>query len=214
MKSVTSMMLLLVSIAVGSCFVYAGDGPKVLLNLRQGTTENMDLENILSNEVGVMIRLLKGKGYEVVVATTSGQPVGVLHPLQPDLKLADVKVIDYAGIIMPCMGSGAVDSEAVEIVKQAVAMGKPLAAQSGAIRTLAEAGVLKGRNYAFPYDPLNLHLQPRDAKFEGAIYKKDIIVKDGKIITSCCSPSTESAWFSQDATVELTRALIDELIPK
>jgi putative intracellular protease/amidase len=112
------------------------------------------------------------------------------------------------------MGSGAVDSEAVEIVKQAVAMGKPLAAQSGAIRTLAEAGVLKGRNYAFPYDPLNLHLQPRDAKFEGAIYKKDIIVKDGKIITSCCSPSTESAWFSQDATVELTRALIDELIPK
>ena len=61
-----------------------------------------------------------------------------------------MKVADYAGFIMPCMAVGLfpgppVAPEAVAIVKQAVAEGKPVAAQFGSVIILAQAGVLKGK---------------------------------------------------------------------
>ena len=115
---------------------------------------------------------------------------------------------------MPCMAVGLgpgvpVTPEAVVIVKQAVAEGKPVAAQLGSVIILAEAGVLKGKQYAFYKDPLS-----GDARFEGAIYSNDTIVKDGNIITSCCCPYMAAMWGNPDGTANLTQTLIAELVRK
>jgi putative intracellular protease/amidase len=133
------------------------------------------------------------------------------------LKLSDVKVDDYAGVILACMARGLlpgppVSPVAVSIVKQAVAKGKPVAAQTGAVLVLAEAGVLKGKRYAYVQDPFNP--QPphkKDSRFEGAIYSGPGVVQDGIIITSGICPAMESVTGLHDCTPELTRAFIAEL---
>ena len=104
--------------------------------------------------------MLKEAGYQTTIATTSG--VAIISPtttIKPDLILSAVKVDDYAGVIMPCMGVGnspgpPVSPEAVSIVKQTLAAGKPVAAATGSVVILAEAGVLKGKEYAYTSNPL------------------------------------------------------------
>lgn len=98
--------------------------------------------------------------------------------------------------------------EAVAIVKQVVSEGKPVAAQLGSVIILAEAGVLKGKHYAFYTDPLS-----RDARFEGAIYSHEIIVKDGNTISSCCCPYMATMGYT-DGTANLTQTLIANLKKK
>jgi putative intracellular protease/amidase len=122
---------------------------KVLLIPREGYSG--DTELMLTKEVGVMTSMLKDAGYEIVVANTSGATIRAPSmTLKPDLILAEVKVDDYVGIIMACMGVGMypgppVSPEAVTIVKQAIVDGKPVAAQAGSVIILAEAEVLKGK---------------------------------------------------------------------
>ena len=129
--------------------------PKQVLLVAQEQSEDMEL--MLTKEVGVMVDMLEKVGYKVVVASASGQPItGGATTLKPDLKLADVKVDDYAGFVFPCM---AVDMdlppppEAVRIAEEALAQGKPVAAQVGGVVTLASAEVLNGKQFAFPEDP-------------------------------------------------------------
>lgn len=193
---------------------------QVLLIPREGGQPgNLDL--MLKKEVGVMRDMLQKAGFKVVVANVSGQPIeGIIKRLKPDLKLSEVKVDDYSGIILACMAMGLfpgppVSPEAVSIVKQAVAKGKPVAAQTGAVYILAEAGVLKGKRYAFVDDPLN---QPppdtKDIRFVGAIYSGSRVVQDGNIITSGICPATEGWLGMPDCTPELTRAFIGKLSGK
>lgn len=213
MKRFIIIVAILVSMAVYGALAHAESGSKALLMPREGNSR--DTELMLTKEVGVMTSMLKKAGFQVVVATVSGQPiVAPTTTLKPDLKLADVKVADYVGFIMPCMAVGLgpgfpVTPEAVAIVKQAVAEGKPVAAQLGSVIILAEAGVLKGKQYAFFTDPLS-----RDARFEGAIYSDNTIVKDGNIITSCCCPYMATMWGYPDETASLTQTLIAELKKK
>ena len=213
MKRFIIIVAILVSMAVYGALAHAESGSKALLMPREGNSR--DTELMLTKEVGVMTSMLKKAGFQVVVATVSGQPiVAPTTTLEPDLKLADVKIADYVGFIMPCMAVGLwpgppVAPEAVAIVKQAVAKGKPVAAQLGSVIILAEAGVLKGKQYAFFTDPLS-----RDARFEGAIYSDNTIVKDGNIITSCCCPYMATMWGYPDETASLTQTLIAELKKK
>jgi putative intracellular protease/amidase len=189
---------------------------KVLLIPREGQSGN--LEVMLKKEVGVMTDMLQKAGFKVVVANASGEPIeGIIKKLKPDLKLSEVKVDDYAGFILPCMAVGLfpgppVSPAAVSIVKQAIAKGKPVAAQTGSVYILAEAGALKGKRYAFVDDPLN---QPppdtKDSRFEGAIYSGSRVVQDGNIITSGICPATEGWMGMPDCTPELTRAFIAKL---
>jgi putative intracellular protease/amidase len=212
MKRFLIIVTILLSMAVCGALAHAESGSKVLLMPREGISNDIDL--MLTKEVGVMTSMLKKAGFEVVVVTVSGKPiVAPTTTLEPDLKLADVKVADYVSFIMPCMAVGLwpgppVAPEAVAIVKQAVAEGKPVAAQLGSVIILAEAGVLKGKQYAFYTDPLS-----RDARFEGAIYSNDTIVKDGNIITSCCCPKM-ATWGYPDGTANLTQTLIVKLKKK
>ena len=215
MKRLSFMVAILLSLVMICGIADAQSISQVLLIPREGQSGNLDA--MLKKEVGVMTDMLQKAGFKVVVATISGQPIeGILNELKPDLKLSEVKVDNYAGFILPCMAVGMfpgppVSPAAVSIVKQAIAKGKPVAAQTGSVYILAEAGVLKGKRYAFVDDPLNQPPPYKDSRFEGAIYSGSRIVQDGNIITSGVCPSVEGWMGMPDCTPELTRAFIAKL---
>ncbi len=104
--------------------------------------------------------------------------------LTPDLKLKDVKVVDYTGFIIPCMMAPEAPNVAA-IVKEAVAGGKPVAAQVSSVLILAEAGVLSGKKYAF----MTEERAAEHSTLKDAIYSGYGVVQDGKIITSAVCPT-------------------------
>lgn len=230
MKKITIFVALLISIAVClSAFLWcliippdalAEDGSKVLIIPREG--DSFDIELMLKKEVGVMTQMLRDAGFVVNVATASGETiVAPTSKLKPDMKLAEVKKEDYIGFIMPCMAVGGIPGppvapEAVAIVKHAVAEGKPVAAQFGSVIILAQAGVLKGKKYAFLDDPLKptSFRTVTDPRFEDAIYSGWDVVQDGSIITSGVCPYLEKMTGLPDGTTKLTQAFIDELKKK
>lgn len=177
--------------------------PTVLVIPREGSLVS---EVNLTNELVVMISMLQEAGFQVVVASASGQPfVGRTTTVETDLKLADVKVADYVGFVLPCMAQGIpgpVPPEAVEIVREAVAQGKPVAAQDGSVVILHEAGVLEGKKYAYRY---------KDARISEGIYSGSGVVQDGNIITSGMCPERARESTTPDGTPELTQKLIDSL---
>jgi putative intracellular protease/amidase len=180
-------------------------GRQVLLVV--GLEQSDDMELMLTKEVAVMVSMLEKAGYEVVVASASGEPItGGTTTLTPDLKLADVKVDDYAGFMFPCL---AVDmdlpppAEAVRIATEAVAQGKPVTAQNGGVVTLSAAGVLNGKQFALLEDP--------GAYMPGGIYKGTGVVQDGNIITSGTCPYMAKMTGMTDGTPELIQKLIDSL---
>jgi len=183
--------------------------PKVLLFIRKGTSANVEF--MLTEEVGVMTSMLEEGGFEVLVATASGEPIKAqTREFIPDLKLADVKVNDYVGIIMPCMAKGAVPSwhaspQEISLVKEAVAQGKPIAAQQGSIIILAEAGVLVDKKYTYYRDPRWIK------SFEGAIYSGEGVIQDGNIITSSHCPYMARYSGGDDGTSELTKIFIETI---
>jgi len=193
---------------------------KVLMIPREGYSSDLDL--MIKMEVGVMTILLKNAGFGVDIATTSGSAiVGPTQKIEKISRLSEVNLDDYAGVIMACMAVGsfpgpAVSPEAVAMVKKALADGKPVAAQQGAIIILAEAGVLKGKKYAFERDPLKPTQESRrtDRRFVDAIYSGPGVVQDGKIITSGTCPSGEKTYGRQNGTVELTQKFIAAIGPK
>ena len=183
--------------------------PKVLLFIRKGICH--DIELMLTQEVGVMTSMLEEAGFEVIVATASGEPIKAqTTELIPDLELADVKVNDYVGIIMPCMAKGDMfagwhaSPEEILLVKEAVAQGKPVAAQRGAIVILAEAGALVGKKYTYDKD-----LQFLDS-FVGAIYSGKGVIQDGNIMTSTDCPYMARYGYD-DGTSELTEIFIETI---
>ena len=185
--------------------------PKVLLFIRKGIC--YDIELMLTQEVGVMTSMLEEGGFEVIVATASGEPIKTqTTELIPDLELADIKVNDYVGIIMPCMAKGDVWSgwhaspEEILLVKEAVAQGKPIAAQRGAIVILAEAGVLVGKKYTSYTEPSFLI-----DSFAGAIYSGEGVIRDGNIITSSNCPYAAKHHGYDDGTSELTEIFIETI---
>jgi putative intracellular protease/amidase len=198
-----------------------GQSPrKVLMIPREGYSVDLDL--MIKMEVGVMTWHLKRAGFEVDIATTSGFPiVGPTQKIGKVMRLADINLDNYAGIIMPCMAVGAfpgppVSQEAIVLVKKALADGKPVAAPFGSVIILAEAGVLKGKKYAFFRDPLKTDKDWKltDLRFVDAIYSGTGVVQEGKIITSGACPTIEMAWGGENKTVELTKTFIAAIGPK
>jgi putative intracellular protease/amidase len=215
MKRFMIILTISLSILISSTLAKAADVPKVLLILPDALPQFLD--NMLNKEVNVMKSMLEKANFKVVVATTNGLPIkGSTVTLTPDLKLSDVKGNDYVGIIIACMGSGEytpVSPIAVLIVKQAITQGKPVAASHSSVNTLAEAGVLAGKRYAFRTDPLGIGRRPDD-RFTGAIYGGTGVVQDGNIITCGACPETAASHGLPDGTVELTQAFITALTTK
>jgi protease I len=178
---------------------------KILL-ITEERSDNMEVA--LTDEVGVMVSMLEEAGFDTVVATVSGQPlVGGATTLKPDLKLADVKADDYVGFMVPCMTNGPVETrpnaEIVDLVKVAVAYGKPVAAQHYGVKVLSWAGVMEGKQFAMQRGLQDL--------IRGGIYKGEGVVQDGNIITSGICPNTAKDTGKPDGTGELTRKFIAAL---
>jgi putative intracellular protease/amidase len=202
-KSMTAIALILIL----SSFAMAQQRGKVLMIVSE--EKSADLEMALTKEVGVMKSLLQKAGFDVVVSTASKQPlVAGAAKLNPDLKLSDVKVADYNGLIMPCMftSSDQLPAEGLSVIKEAVAKGKPIAAQTGSVVRLAEAGVLSGKKYAFVKSWVEQNPALKDS-----VYSGEGIVQDGKIITSGVCPYAAKTEKLSDGTSKLTEALIAEL---
>jgi len=146
--------------------------------------------------------MLEEAGFDVVIASALGRTfVRKDIIIEPDLKLADAKIADYAGLIIPCaVGGWTVRSEEVAIAKQAVAEGKPVAPQHKGVLMLGEAGILAGKQYAFL-----VGLRHRPGFADTTYYGKGV-VQDGNIITSGICPRSPG-----DGTVEFTQLLIAEL---
>jgi putative intracellular protease/amidase len=193
---------------------------KVLMIPREGYSADLDL--MIKMEVGVMTILLKNAGFEVDIATTSGSPIlGPTQKIEKVLRLSEIDLDKYVGVIMPCMAVGMfpgppVSPEAVAVVKKALADGKPLAAAANSSIILADAGLLKGKKYAYVQDPLKTTQTRRttDPRFVDAIYSGPGVVQDGKIITSGVCPNIEKNFGIQNGTVELTQKFIAAIGPK
>jgi putative intracellular protease/amidase len=217
MKTILSVAAILLSLVMISATAEAQGISRVLLIPREAEGYS-GLDTMLIKEVGVMTDLLQRAGFKVVVGTTPGQPIeGFVKKLKPDLKLSEVKVEDYSGVILACMACGffpgpPVSPAAVSVVRQAVVKGKPIAANAGAVYILAEAGVLRGKHYSFPQDAFNpCPPHKKDLRFEGAIYSGHGVIRDGNIITSASCARQEDQTGLRDCTPELTRAFIAKL---
>jgi putative intracellular protease/amidase len=181
-----------------------GGEPKVLLVLRENSNA-VDL--MLSREVGVIIAELKASGFAVVVASASGRPIGRgAARVEPDLNLAEVKVADYVGVLLPSMAVGltaAVSVELIRIVRRAAALKIPLAAQHSSVVVLQRAGVLKKKRYAF-----------QRRVFTVGEYAGPGVVRDGNIITSGTCPYLARETGRPDGTGTLTRLFIEAIMEK
>lgn len=214
---IVAIMVILAGVISFSSQAFGQSGSKVLMIPREGYSYDLDL--MLKMEVGVMTQLLKKAGFQVDIATTSGTPIiGPTEKIEKVLRLVDTTLDDYKGVIMPCMAVGGfpgppVSPEAVVIVKKALADGKPVAASTFAVTILADAGLLKGKKYAFPRDPLKTdeNFKLTDLRFEGADYGGLGVIQDGKMITSGACAWMERRYGMLNRADELTKTFITAL---
>jgi putative intracellular protease/amidase len=197
---------LIAAILSAITFAYASDPPKVLLFMRNAQKSG-DLEYMLKKEVGVMKDTLEKSGYKVIVATLDGSSFTAgSTTVKADIKLADAKIAEYAGFILPCLAVPSypappeVSPDAIALVKNAVSAGKPVAAQTGSLWTLAEAGLLKGKNYAYA-------MEEKSPYFAGATFAGTGVVGDGLIITSGICPYMALKTNDKDGSEPLALAL-------
>lgn len=187
---------------------HAEESPKVFMFVRDGSR---DLDLMLTEEVGVMRRMLEDAGFTVDIATPSNEPmVADSITLVPTVELAEVDITQYAGLILPCMGpaAGSTLPAAVEaIIEQALAQGKPIAAARASVVELAQAGGIVGREYAFARS-VDLKKRP---EFVGGVFVGTGVARDSNISTSGICPLVAKGPERPDGTVDLTQSFIESL---
>jgi putative intracellular protease/amidase len=202
------LMLILVSFISS----FKKETPKVLLYIEDNS---MDLGYMLTHEVGKMREILKQSGFEVIIATISGETLKADSiSVTPDIKLSIVNVNDYSGFILPCMAPAdtIVTPEEKSFVRKVVNEGKPIAAQTAAVLILAKAGVLNGKKYSFPKN--NMISPDMYPEFKSGIYGGNSVIQDGNIITCGVCPMEAKVTGAQDGTAGLTQKLILEMDAK
>jgi putative intracellular protease/amidase len=204
------LLIAIVLVSIGLCpFIlsYAQNAPEVLLFMRNAQSSD-DLEYMLKKEVGVMKDTLEKSGYKVVIATLDGKSFTAgSTTVKADIKLAQAKVANYAGFILPCLAVPSypappeVSPEAIALVNEAISAGKPVAAQTGSLWTLAKAGLLKGKKYAYAFEE-------KSPLFAGATFAGTGVVRDGLAITSGFCPYMALKMKTNDGTEQLALALV------
>ena len=127
--------------------------------------------------------LLEAQGVKVVlVSTTKDEARGMLGTkVKPDLLLSELKVEDYAAIVL-VGGVGASqywdDPLAHKICREALEKGKILGAICIAPVTLANAGVLAGKKATV------FAAEAEKLRAKGAIYTGAKVERDGNLITA------------------------------
>lgn len=186
--------------------------PKVLLYIEENSGQ---LEYMLTHEVSKMKEILEHSGFEVTIATLSGEILKTNSiTVTSNLKLDEVNIDDYVGFIMPCMkvNDWEVTPEEIAFIKKVVNKGSPIAAQVGAVMKLAKAGVLNGKKFAWvDEEDENVNMFP---EFKSGIYNGRGVIRDGNIITSGTCPWMAKMKGYKDGTDELTQSLIEAIKAK
>ena len=189
----------------------AADSVKVLMFVRDGAR---DLGLMLDKETGVMKQMLEDAGIQVVVATTTGEPMKAGNlVLDADLKIADAKASDYDGFILPCMApapGSPLPDEVVTLIEEAYKSGKPIAASRGSVEILGKAGALAGKQYSYAQE-VDVNERP---EFKGGTYKGTGYTQDGSITTVGICPLASRSLKLPDGTEDLTRGFIESLTRK
>lgn len=140
-------------------------------------------------------RLLE-EGFEVEVATSSDSEVIGKHgvPFRPTIKLANLRHLDFDGVIIPG-GHEAPDrvrqvTAVLDFVRRMSQRDKIVAATCHGPWVLISSGVVAGKN-ATCYEGMK-----DDLVNAGAHYKKAPVVVDGNLITSD-HPRNLGAWMRQ-----------------
>jgi len=197
MKLFKAGLLILVCLCVTQIMSF-GEG-KVLLILRE---TSMDMSYMISHEVGPILKMLRDAGYEADIATETGTILGSgTSILLPNIRLSEVDVNKYIGLIIPCMGNpaDAVPKFSAEITKNMYGKGLPIAAQQSGVGILKRASLLDGKKYASAevYEPKGTNVGTG-------------VVRDGLIITSAFCPLYAIAG-QKDGTEELMTGFIEML---
>lgn len=184
------------------------DTPRVFLYVRDGSR---DLDRMLVQEVGVMQQMLEDAGYRVDIATPGDRPlVTDARSLEPGVKLADVDIADYAGLVLPCMAPARgfdMPERVDKLVAEAIELGLPVAASRGSVESLANAGALVGRKYAYA-GPVSVAERP---EFRGGSFVGTGVVRDGSVSTAGICPLAARSTGEPDGTFELMNAFIASL---
>lgn len=207
MGRLLALSLLIVTIAAPAVTMAANSG-KVLMFVRDGAR---DLELMLDKETGVMKQMLEDAGFDVVVATTSGEPMKAGDfVLEADLKIADAKASDYDGFILPCMApapGSPVPDAVITLMEEAYQSGKPIAASRGSVAILGEAGSLKGKKYSYAQE-VDVTERP---EFAGGTYQGTGYSQDGNVTTVGVCPLASRSLNLPDGTEDLTKGFIASL---
>jgi 4-methyl-5(b-hydroxyethyl)-thiazole monophosphate biosynthesis len=204
--------IILMLILVSFLFSFKKETPKVLLFIQDNS---LDLGYMLTKEVSIMRDLLTQSGFEVVVATIAGVELKSDQiVVKPDIKLSQVNIKEFSGLILPCMAPAdtMVTMEEKSFIRQLVNDGKPVAAQTSAVILLAKAGVLKGKKYAFPKN--NMISPEMFPELNNSIYNGNGVVQDQNIITSGICPMESKITGMKDGTSDLTNKLIEAIKQK
>jgi len=207
MKKIIFVMILMIILPS-----FKTSSPKVLLYIQDNS---LDLGFMLTKEVGKMIELLKQSGFEVIIATISGDEMKADQVIvKPDIKLSKVDVKEFSGLIIPCMAPDDTISTSDEksLIRKLVNEDKPVAAQTSAVLLLAKAGVLKDKKYTFPKN--NMISPDMFPEFKSGIYSGTGVVQDGITITSGTCPMETKVTGLNDGTSELTSKFIQAIKSK
>ena len=176
--------------SAGSVFMFVRDGSR-------------DLDLMLREEVGVMTQMLEEAGYRVDIATASGEAmVASSTTLTPTVTLDEVDLGSYAGVVLPCMAPARgfeVPDEVTALTRQAVELGLPIAASRGSVETLAQAGGLVDRRYAFA-SAVDVNERP---EFLGGSFQGIGVIRDENISTAGICPLAARSLGETDGTADL-----------
>lgn len=200
MKGISYILILLLLFSSLGC---QNHKRQVLIILR--TTEVQE-----TNETMVLLNGLGEAGYQGVLATPHGD--SVYSPdqsvLWETMELQEITIQDYLAVVIPSdnrknlyYGDDSSREETTRILSEAHEQGIIIVAQRWGVVTLAEAGILDGREYAFPENPLG------DSRFIQAnlvANAENNIVQDQNIITSSSCPYVNPG-------VDILKVLLDEL---
>ena len=135
-------------------------------------------------ETATVVDVLRRCGMEVVIAGLEPHAIEGAHGMNfvPDTSIDEVAVKDFDAVVIPGGSPGYVnlrkDSRVLAMVKEAFNSGKLVAAICAAPAVLSDAGILRNRNCAI-YPGMESELEKGGGK-----PRKDLVVEDGKIITS------------------------------
>lgn len=186
----------------------AQEAGKVFMFVRDGSR---DLDRMLEQEVGVMRSMLEDAGYTVDIATAGDAPMSDASvTLDPTIRLADVRIDDYDGLVLPCMAPASgypMPARIDELTTEAVERGLPIAASRGSVVTVAKAGGVENHRYTFA-GPVDTSERP---EFAGGTYMGTGVMRDKKISTAGICPLAAHELGEPDGTTELMQSFIESL---